>query len=277
MIQIAHLKNRSLLRLSGPDTMSFLQNLVTCDIENLLDGEAGFGALLTPQGKVLFDFFALRDRDAIIFDTSSEQRDELLKRLTFYKLRADVKIEKSEQSVFGVWSDTNDDGYEDPRNLNMGRRVIADELTTNALQQDWDAHRILIGIPESGTDFDRGAVFPHDVLMDQFALRDRQTGVNFTKGCYVGQEVVSRMQHRGTARNRIVKVESSGSDLPPMGTEIIAGDKTIGKMGGSIGSSGLAMVRIDRAASAVTGQIVITAADQMIALQKPDFADYSWP
>ncbi len=277
MIQSAHLTDRSLLRLSGSEVVSFLQNLITCDIENLEVSEAGFGALLSPQGKILFDFFVLREDDNFIFDTATNQRDNLFKRLMFYKLRANVDIELDARQVFVFWQGAEPHGFTDPRHPDLGGRLYSETIPTNAVQNSWEINRIDVGIPQSGIDFELGAVFPHDVLMDQFNNDERSTGIDFSKGCYVGQEVVSRMQHRGTARNRVVKVHCDSHDLPPKSTEISAGGKTIGTLGGAVGQHGLAIVRIDRAASAIQEQIPFESAGYRVQLQKPEYADYAWP
>ena len=159
-------------------------------------------------------------------------RPALAKRLTFYKLRADVQISDDDRSVTAIWPSTAGTGFADPRQPALGNRVYGAALDANASEQDWHDHRIALGVPHSGLDFDLGEVFPHDVLMDQFS----GGGVDFTKGCYVGQEVVSRMQHRGTARNRFVRVAGQdGLDQVPAGTSLIATfSEEIALTGGSI-------------------------------------------
>jgi len=280
MTKLAQLVDRSLLRLSGAEGTPFLQNLITCDIEGLKDGEATFGALLTPQGKILFDFFIQRDEAAFFIDIAADQRDALLKRLTFYKLRADVTIAIDELSVFAVWDGDATQGFSDPRFNQLGARFYAEKADTNATQSDWNTHRIDCGIAASGYDFELGSAFPHDVLMDQFGSVEKPAGIDFEKGCYVGQEVVSRMKHRGTARNRLVKVEAvndGATSLPAVGTEVMAADKTIGTMGSSVGKQGLAIVRIDRVTTALEANTPITINDEPIGLSRPIYADYAWP
>ena len=272
MIHTALLESRSLLRLHGEDTVSFLQNLITCDVENLALGEAAFGALLTPQGKILFDFFVIKQEHGFLFDVDEDSRTDLAKRLKFYKLRADVTIEPNKGNVFGNWGKGELEGAIDPRDNSMGTRSYNEAIATNASESDWHEWRIKVGMPQSNLDYPLGEAFPHEVLMDQFG------GVDFTKGCYVGQEVVSRMQHRGTTRKRIVIVTSKNEDaLPPAGTEIVTEDRAIGSMGSNAGSIGLAIVRLDRMQKAISGGVSIEADKIPLSFSRPSFANYKWP
>ena len=261
----AHLTGRSVLRVSGGDAGHFLQNLVTCDVETLSVGEITFGALLTPQGKILFEFFITRDETSLLLDTPSRFAADLVRRLTFYKLRADVTIETTDHTVSAIWGagvETND-----PRLSGFARRTF--EPADGA--GDYDAHRIAHGLPELGRDFEPESVFPHEALMDQFA----RGGVDFRKGCYVGQEVVSRMQHRGTARRRFVQVQ--GDNLPTVGTPMTADDRAIGTMGSSIEGRGLALMRLDRAAKAMAAGTQLLAGSAMVATSLPAFVSFDWP
>jgi folate-binding protein YgfZ len=250
----ALLGGRSILRVSGRDARSFLQGLVTNDVEALKQGEGRFAALLTPQGKILFDFFVTPDGDALLIDCNASQAADLAKRLGFYKLRADVRIaDESNVLAVAAFRETPPPAqalaYADPRHESMGWRVIGppDELdrlgVVAGLEDAYTAHRIALGVPEGGTDYAYGDTFPHEANMDLVH------GVDFKKGCYIGQEVVSRVEHRGTARKRIVRVGFSGA-APAQGTEISTGELTIGRMGSSAGQEGLALVRVDRIAEA---------------------------
>lgn len=269
---ITELKDRAVLRVEGTDATHFLQNLVTCDVEGLSAGEATFGALLTPQGKILFDFFILRTDAAYLLDTSAARADDLLKRLTFYRLRADVKIEPAGLVVTVGWdAQAPSDAFADPRLPELGWRALKGEVADGDAAQ-WHARRIALGVPELLADFEPETTFPHEALMDQFA----SGGVAFTKGCYVGQEVVSRMQHRGTARSRYVKVAGS-STLPARGADLTAADRKIGAMGGSQGADGLALVRLDRAARAIAEGVQIEAGSIPVALSLPEFVTFAWP
>ena len=271
-MQSTQLQNRSLLRLSGPDTSTFLQNIVTCDVEGLSDGDLTFGALLSPQGKVLFDFFVHKTGDAFVLDTHRDQGENLKKRLTFYKLRADVDITALPDSNVSVsWNGDPASGNDhvDPRLPALGQRHYDQHPPVNAMETDWNAHRISLGVPQSVDDFALETVFPHDVLMDQF----ENSGVDFSKGCYVGQEVVSRMQHRSSARNRFVLVQAD-SDLPEMGTEVAANDRKLGVMGSSIGGTGLALVRIDKVGAALNDGHQLSVAGQEIEITVPAFVTF---
>ena len=249
-MKFAKLDTRSLVNVTGEDAEKFLQALITCDVDHLSPGEGNFGALLTPQGKILFDFFIIRTEAGFLVDVASALRDEFVKRLSFYKLRAKVVVAPADDlSVFAVWDGIPADGMAiaDPRLPEMGYRLYGPQK------------------PEGGTDYAYGDAFPHEALMDQFG------GVDFAKGCYVGQEVVSRMQHRGTARKRVIVVEG---DLPAPGTEIEAGGKTAGTMGSSNGAAGLAMLRLDRVLDA--GHALQAGGKTLTAKLQP-WVKFGWP
>jgi len=273
----AHLADRSLLRITGEDAAKLLQGIVTCEVESLDAGQAAFGALLSPQGKVLFDFFLIRTDEGYLADIDASMAADFARRIDFYKLRAKVSIEPEDPSitVHAVWGDNPGatDGIKtaDPRLASMGLRIYCRLPELPELEEgDYHAHRIATGIPQGGQDFSYGDVFPHEALMDQFG------GVDFTKGCYVGQEVVSRMQHRGNVRTRILIVEAD-SDLASSGTEITAGGKRMGTMGSSSGRTGLALLRIDRIKDAMDKGEPIRAGNQIITARIPGFANFGWP
>ena len=212
-MKFAHLNERSLVNITGEEAEGFLDNILTCKVVGLAIGEASFGALLTPQGKILFDFFIIRTKTGYLFDVPQSLLADFIKRLTFYRLRAKVTIEEnSELKVFAIWGNTLQTSpfrIKDPRLSEMGVRDYSSKIPDGD-EADYTAHRIKNGIPQGGYDFEYGDAYPHEVLMDQFG------GVDFKKGCYVGQEVVSRMQHRGTAKKRIINVTGL-DDLPAMG------------------------------------------------------------
>ncbi|MCU0790680.1 MAG: folate-binding protein YgfZ [Nitratireductor sp.] len=270
----ATLEGRAIVAVNGPDAVHFLQNLVTCDVEALADGEAAFGALLTPQGKILFDFFLLRTSDGFLADADAALADDFVKRLGFYKLRAKVTVERADPAlrVHAIWggrpADLPGRLVEDPRLPEMGFRLYG-EAGPELAAGDYHAHRIGLGMPQGGLDYAYGDAFPHEALMDQFG------GVDFRKGCYVGQEVVSRMQHRGTARSRVVMV--SGERLPERGTEISAGGKACGAMGSSSGGKGLAMLRLDRVKEALDAGGAVMAGDCPIGVEIQPWANFGWP
>ncbi|MDU0363407.1 folate-binding protein YgfZ [Rhizobium sp. 25PS6] len=265
------LKDRSLLLVSGAEAQSFLQNLITTDIAALGADEARPGALLTPQGKILFDFMIWRDRDGYTIETDAGQRDGLLKRLTMYKLRAAVTLAPSTEEGVTVSWDEDAEGIRDSRFTKAGVMLIRRPgKHGDGAEALYDALRIRHGIVTSGSDFALQDAFPHDVLMDF------NGGLSFRKGCYVGQEVVSRMQHRGTARRRVVTV-SAATDLPGTGTEITAAGKPVGTLGSVDGGNGLAIVRIDRAGAAMAAGTPLLAGDTPVSLVLPAWSGLVFP
>ena len=280
--RIAELSRRGVVAVRGLDAAKFLNDLVTSDVPEAA-GRAAFGALLTPQGKILFDFIVFRDGDGFVFDLPKAAVADFVRRLGFYRLRAKVEIAdlSNEREVVVAWGGDATpilDGSvaADPRLAALGFRAIvpagADMAAdyTEASVADYDAHRIALGVPEGGIDFAFGEPYPHDTDMDQLA------GVDFAKGCYVGQEVVSRMQHRGTARRRFVRV-SAGAALPDIGTPVTADAKAIGTLGSSAGGTGLALVRLDRAKDAIDHGVAIIAGNAALTLTLPNWATFGWP
>jgi folate-binding protein YgfZ len=259
----ALLTDRVVLRVAGDPARHFLNNLVTSEIETLAPGDARYTALLTPQGKIVADFFVVaapESEGGFYIDCPAELADELFQKLTFYRLRAKVTIEKTGLAVLAIWGG---DGatpkgiaFPDPRLPTLGSRVLTppDEAKVLTLADitAYDAHRIALGVPRGGADFKYNDAFPHDADLDKLH------GVDFKKGCFVGQEVVSRVEHRGTARNRIVPVSFDGA-APPAGTGVMAGEKSVGIMGSSAGKIGLAMLRVDRVAEALSAGTKLSA------------------
>jgi folate-binding protein YgfZ len=281
--QAALLTDRGLLRLTGVDAGKFLQGMLTNDVGKFADGQAMYAGLLTPQGKILFELFVIASREDFLIDVAEDRLAELIKRLGFYRLRSKVEMrEEPDLTVAAAWGDSprlpeGAIGYVDPRLAALGWRVLlpsgtdASELgCASAREADYHAMRIQLGVPEGGRDYNYGDTFPHEALFDQL------NGVDFKKGCYVGQELVSRMEHRGLARKRIVPVEGEAK-LPPSGTEITAGDVPIGTLGSSSGSSGLALIRLDRAEEVLAKGGRLKAGDVKIKLRQPEFARFSVP
>jgi hypothetical protein len=268
------LGNRDLVRFGGVDALRLLQDVVTCDLENLEKGIARQGALLTPQGKIMFDFLVSRAEDnGFLFDIDTAQRDGFIKRMMLYRLRAKVDIEPvDDPSVDALWGDG--DAAECLRDERFAERSDVFRCygrpgANTATEQDYDQLRIDAGVPEGGRDFPLGDAFPHDAMMD--LLR----GVSFSKGCFVGQEVVSRMQHRGTARRRIARVAAEAA-LPEPGTAVVSGDRPLGTLGTVVGKSGLAMVRIDRVAKALEDGTDIKAGNVPVELSLPVWSGLSF-
>ncbi len=265
------LKDRALIRVSGAEAQSFLQNLITTDIVSLDAAEARPGALLTPQGKILFDFMIWRDGDDFIIETDESQREALTKRLTMYKLRAAVALAAEGNGISVSWDNASIDGVNDSRFAKAGIDVFrrpgqhgSDDIAV------YDALRATHGVAVSGSDYTLQDAFPHDVLMDL------NGGLSFKKGCYVGQEVVSRMQHRGTARRRVVTV-SSTEPLPASGTEITANGKPVGTLGSVSGQNGLAIVRIDRVGEAMSAGNPLLAGDVTVTVALPAWSALVFP
>ncbi len=276
MNQTAILDDRGVIRIGGAEARGFLQGLVTCDMDAVQAKSPAFGALLSPQGKILFDFHIQADNDGFLADCQAELVSELVKRLTFYKLRALVDIEDVSQShrVLAAWGEPGPGPSElfsrDPRLAALGWRAIhlkdGHEPETSTLA-DYHMHRIALGVPEGGVDFRSGDTFPHEADMDQL------NGVSFTKGCYVGQEVVSRMENRSTARTRAV-LATSETDIPPAGTKIEAGGKTIGTLGSSAQGKAIVIVRIDRVEQARKDKNAFTANKVLLNLVTPEWASF---
>jgi tRNA-modifying protein YgfZ len=272
------LSHRSVVRISGPEAAHFLDNLVTCDIEKLGALQIVPGALLSPQGKILFDFLASRDGDGYRLECRADIAAELLKRLKFYRLRAKVEITLEEQGLvaasFGVESGSSESESSAPsfRDVRFPASAMALRIygaAAGAGAGSYDGLRVENGVAEGGFDYDFGDAFPHDVNLDQIK------GVSFSKGCYVGQEVVSRMQHRGTARRRIVIARSDG-ELAVRATVTVDG-RQIGMLGTAIGPQALALVRIDKAKDAMDAGIKIMGGDQPITLELPPDVSFGWP
>jgi len=273
---VALLPDRALVRVTGPDATALLQGVLTCNVETLQAGEARLGALLTPQGKVLFDFLVSRLADGFRFDVRAESAAGLAKRLTLYKLRAQVTIAADPTvAVAAAWDGAAPAAAEavaDSRHGDLGARLYAEEgaFSADAAEADYHARRIALGVPEGGRDYAFGDAFPHEALMDQFG------GVDFKKGCYVGQEVVSRMQHRGTARTRILAA-AYPEGIPEPGTEVTAGGKVLGTTGSAAGGRGLALIRLDRLGDALAAGETPLAGGYPVRLERPGYASFAMP
>jgi tRNA-modifying protein YgfZ len=272
------LADRAVLRLGGRDRATFLQGLVTADIHGLAAGAARWAALLTPQGKILFDFLVVEQDDATLIDCARQQREELAKRLGFYKLRVQVTIEPVAGMAVAAAPPNAEFAaptaivYADPRLADMGSRAFISEDHVSALDADasaYRARRIALGIPDSVEDIGSGLLFPHEANLDQLG------GVSFTKGCYVGQEVVSRMEHRGTARNRILPI--AADRLLDKGSAITGRGRGLGQVLSSSGGRALALVRLDRLAEALEAGDPIIAEDAAVTVLQPAWARFKVP
>jgi folate-binding protein YgfZ len=286
-MKAALLADRTVIKVIGDDARKFLHGLVTADMLALTPGTARFCALLTPQGKIIADFFVAEappaDGGGFFLDVPRALGATLFDKLNLYKLRAKVLVEDLAEilGVLAVWDGTPaaeyDLSYADPRLPALGARsMIPPHRTADAAREigaslvaaeDYEAHRIALGVPRGGVDFAYGDAFPHEADMDQLG------GVDFAKGCYVGQEVVSRIEHRGIARTRAVPISYDGG-APENGVAIAAGERQVGTMGSAARGRGIALLRLDRVAEATEP---LTAGGVPIHLVKPDWARFSFP
>ena len=269
----AMLEDRGVVSVSGEDATGFLQGLLTNDVERLGPGEARYGALLTPQGKILFDMIAVRapgEEPSYLIDCAAAQAADLAKRLGFYKLRAKVTIvdQSAGRAVAAFWGEMPpriDDGllFADPRDPRLGWRAILPRPVAAAVGlehvNEYEGLRIAVGAPKGGLDFAYADAFPHDANLDLLH------GVDFDKGCYVGQEVVSRMKHRGTARKRVARVKLAGP-APAPGTPVLDRELAVGALGSSSGREALALLRLDRAEEAKAAGRTLSAGGVGLAL-----------
>jgi folate-binding protein YgfZ len=281
--KVVLLSDRAVLRVTGEAARNFLQGLITNHIDQAKPGSAIHAGLLTPQGKILVDFFVLPDGDGFLLELPRTKLADFIQRLTIYKLRTQVAFaEEPSLGVAASWGSTprlpeGAIAFPDPRLPELGLRIL---LPANAdisalgcalaNEDEYHARRIAVGVPEGGRDYTFGDAFPHEAMFDQL------NGVDFKKGCFVGQEVVSRMEHRGTARKRIVGVEGEGP-LPPSGTEIMAGSMPIGTLGSVAGSFGLALLRLDRAEEAKAAGVPLRAGEVTVAVRIPAWARFKTP
>jgi folate-binding protein YgfZ len=281
-MKAAFLPDRGVVKVSGSDARDFLNGLLTTDVTLLQPGLGRFGALLTPQGKITTDFLITEAPSGhgggFLIDCPRALAQALADKLGFYKLRAKVSVENLSDSlgVLAAWDGEPrmkpDLAFADPRDAMLGWRILVPEALAQKAADligaemvdstAYDINRIASGVPRGGLDFIYGDAFPHETNMD------RLHGVDFDKGCYVGQEVVSRMQHRGTARTRTVRIILDGP-APEPGAAILAGDKPVGTMGSSAGHHGLALIRIDRAADALEAGTSLTSGGLAIRLAEP--------
>jgi folate-binding protein YgfZ len=283
--RIARRVDRGVVAVEGEEAAVFLHGVVTCTIKTLAPGEARLGALLTPQGKVLFDFLITPTATGFLIEIERTRVADFVKRLALYRLRAKVTItdRSADFATFLAFDGAAPTiaeavAFADPRAAELGVHLLvpvaaAEAVATNASASDWHRLRVEAGVPESGLDFALGEVFPHDVDMDDLS------GVDFKKGCFVGQEVVSRMKHRGTARRRTILAHAREARpaWPDAGTEIVCADKVLGALGSAHGGTALALVRLDKAKAALDSGDAIEVGGVTVTLELPAFAHFDWP
>ncbi len=233
------LPGRSAITVRGADAGDFLQGLVTQDIQTLKAGRLSYSALLTAQGKFDYDFFMRPVDDGIELECETRLADALVARLSMFKLRKAITITAAPVDVFAAWGDECISTPRDPRHVDLGFRMrTAPDGFTQTGFDVYDVLRLSLGVPDGSRDFARG----EDTVADM-GLED-WNGVSFTKGCYMGQELTSRMHHRGLAKKALYPVRISGDVLPPF-TDIVVDGHIIGEMRSSHGQHGLAMLRHD--------------------------------
>lgn len=238
---IAHL-NRSVLRLSGDGLLPWLEGIIT----NSLTSDMTFAALLTPQGKIIADFFVTKMGEDLLIDTPKKFSADLFKRLNMYKLRAPIEIADvtDTHQVYALWDEEKMEGYPDPRHAALGHRLVTS--ATQAAEADYNTHRLSLGVTDSEWDFDTVKVFPADANMDLMK------GVDFKKGCFVGQEVVSRMKRMTTVKKRMrgFIVDDVTENEIQAGDRILAGERVVGDILSVQRQMGMALIRLDRLSAA---------------------------
>jgi tRNA-modifying protein YgfZ len=273
MVQASVLSDRSVIAVGGAEARSFLQGLISNDMENCAPGRAIYSALLTPQGKVLYEFLITESEGRFLLDCATARAAELVKRLIFYRLRAKIDIAPADLAVAAAWDNepaiySDVVVFPDPRLPALGLRMIAtrpqlQRIVDEAEAGDYQAHRLRLGVPDS-------ADLPPDTVFALDAGFEELGGVDFKKGCYVGQEVTARMKHRASARRRFLIAEFEG-ELPPPGTKLEAAGRDLGNFATGMQGHALALVRLDRLEEAREAGAPITAAGRLVNLQKPSW------
>jgi folate-binding protein YgfZ len=288
-MKAALLPDRGVVNVAGDGARNFLNGLFTADISRVTPQAPRFAALLTPQGKIIVDAIIaeadLSHGGGFFLDLPRALAKTCADRLNFYKRRAKVLVEDLSETlgVMALWDGETASRYglcyRDPRLPALGLRVMlpphlapeaAADLGAALVPTQFEAHRIALGVPHGGLDFGYGDAFPHEADMDQLH------GVDFAKGCYVGQEVVSRMEHRGSARTRIVPVAYDGL-APDAGVAVTAAEKPVGTFGSSADGRALVMLRLDRAADALAAGHDLVAGSVTLRLVKPEWARFAFP
>lgn len=238
------LENRAVLRLSGSETKTFLQGLVTNDVMKVTADAALYAGLLTPQGKFLFDMMIVADGDDLLLDIEAERKPDLMRRLMMYKLRADVTIaDETDLSVWASFAKPSCSGvaYQDPRHEELGWRLITcktpDDTTLSATT--YEAKRLTLGVPDGSRDMEVEKYF----WLETDA--ERLNGVSFTKGCFVGQELTARMKHRTALKKKLVAVKAEGGSLTPGQTLLTPDGKNAGEIRTTDGTHAIAYFRLE--------------------------------
>jgi len=256
------LTDRALVTVEGPDSRSFLQGLLTQDVETQPVGSLRYAALLSPQGRLLLDLFVLARPDGLVLDVAADRREDLIRRLTVYRLRARVTIAPLEGQVSALLgSRAEGQGwYPDPRLPAMGLRgydASPPQQAASGSGADYAAHRMALAVPDMA-DFGEDSTFPIEANLDLLEA------IDFRKGCFVGQETTSRMKRRGQIKSRMLSITSQGAPLVP-GAEVLNGDLRAGVVRSTQGLIGLALMRLDRLEGSLTVE------DQPARVHRPDW------
>jgi folate-binding protein YgfZ len=256
--RIARLDSRALVRVSGPDARPFLNNLLTQEVEGLAEGELRFGALLSPPGRLLFDLFLLGEADGVLLDVAAERREALLQRLAMYRLRAQVAVEPADGAVFAAWDGLPEGFVPDPRLAGLGGRRYGGDIGPDASEDDFQAHRLALGVPDPAADAVADKTYPIEADFDLL------NGIDFAKGCFVGQETTSRMKRRGTIRNRMLPLAFDGP-RPAFGAEVLNGELRAGEVLTGRDGAAMALLRLDR----LEGELRVEG--RTVRVRRPDW------
>jgi folate-binding protein YgfZ len=277
---IAQLPQRGVLEIQGEDKATFLQGLVSNDIFDVTPEQAIYAVLLTPQGRFLYDLFIAEKNGSFLIDAETQRLEALLKRLTLYKLRSQVNLQlRPDLKVFAIWGLTlsetlglkEESGsareglFMDPRLLQLGARGIG-EVKNMGFQQatarDYDAHRLMLGVPEGGLDLIPEKTIPLEAGLDEL------NAISWTKGCYLGQELTARTKYRGLIRKRLFPVKIEG-ELPIDNKEIFLGGAEVGDMRTHNGSDGIALLRLEAFEAYEEEQGELRCGDALLKPYKP--------
>lgn len=243
---IATLNDRAVLEVTGEDRLAFLQGLISNDVTAIPEGGALWAALLTPQGKWLADFFLIPRGDRLLMDVEAGLADMVMAKLLRFRLRSKVAMARLELAVQAGWGEPVPEGaVPDPRLPEAGWRLITEApLTATASAENYDAHRLSLGLPDGSRDLQA----EQSILLE--AGFDELHGVSWSKGCYMGQELTARTKYRGLIKRRLVPVEVEGP-MPPRGTPVTLDGVEVGEMRSGRGARGMALLRL----AALTGKL----------------------
>jgi folate-binding protein YgfZ len=262
---LANLTSRALIRIAGPDWRDFLQGLLTQDVETLANGEARFAALLTPQGKLMFDLFVVGQLGDCLIDVAAERRAALMQRLTIYRLRAKVEIAADERQVTALWpaqAAPAPGWVVDPRLEALGLRGYGATAPADVERADeaaYDIHRLALGVPDPAGDAPGETTYPIEANFDLLG------GIDFKKGCFVGQETTSRMKRRGQIKTRMLPITFEG-EPPAYGAEVLAGALRAGEVRTGSDGRAMALLRLDR----IDGE-GLTVEGRPVRVERPAF------